>query len=173
MRGSYFSRFRFSEGILGDPGGLSRFRMRSSRRVPDALLRPPGGLAKAVEGFVADRGQLGPNAKRGLLWSSPRSSNRDPIHRIGCDFGAGADLIADLLGHIKTIWIFLGSGNTIETPHVPKYNRGTSVPGFCLFRPVFYSHFVCKHVFSSVQSRHRVPCFPEGFLFSRRGDFLK
>ena len=108
LRGSYFSRCRFSEGILGDPGELSRFRMRSSRRVPDALLRPPGGLAKAVEGFVADRGQLGPNAKRGLLWSSPRSSNRDPIHRIGCDFGAGADLIADLLGHIKTIWIFLG-----------------------------------------------------------------
>ena len=40
--------------------------------------------------------------------------------------GAGPDLIADLLDHIKTIWIFLGSGNTIEGPRALKYNRETS-----------------------------------------------
>ena len=45
---------------------------------------------------------------------------------------AGPDLIADEVGHAKTIIIFLGSTNLIEGSRVPKCNRGTP---FCPIVP--------------------------------------
>ena len=64
VAGFLFFEVPIFRGHTGRSGGTLT---RSSRRVPDALLRAPEGLAKTVEGFVADQGQLGPNAKRSLL----------------------------------------------------------------------------------------------------------
>ena len=49
--------------------------------------------------------------------------------------GAGPDLIADLLDHIKTIWIFLGSGNAIEGPHYQMFPENYFPLARCVKKP--------------------------------------